>query len=1236
MRIYVSLRREEVPVADAPTLLVKVSGDGNQFLKSLQQSKGIAPIQAEPILTVPPGIAGASMAAAPAGPSTWLRISQSDLNPGSPWDQAHALLDADQPLSFSGVPGIEAIEPDLQQQWPVDRRKAGSAFAAVADKTALCNFDDQDSGGRKAVGPDIAWNFGDDYSQLAAARQTVGDKMSKILIAHLDTGYDPDHHLTQPQNLRLQWQRNFVSGDANPNDAADHIPDGQPLTNHGHGTGTMSLLAGNKLNGNSPGWKSFSDYVGGAPFANILPVRIADWVVRFSTGTIVQGIDYARLNQANVLSMSMGGFSSQALADAVNLAYEAGLVLVTAAGNNFVNFPVPTIVYPARFRRVLAACGVMADGRAYTNLTPGTMQGNHGPESKMDTALGAYTPNVPWAQISCGNVVDMDGAGTSAATPQIAAAAALWLAEHWEKVQNYSEKWMRVEAVRHALFAAATKQTAKMNAEQTRKTIGNGVMRAADALKIEPLSEAALKNRKLAPASSTLGWLDGVFGGGVSVAPDPVATRQQKMLALELTQLCHRSIEVDSAIDDPERPFHEIPVDARNRFLEAALDANPSKRLQAFLMPLLGRTASAPVSVKPQSTMVPVKRKAWRPPVPKRRLRVFALDPSIAQSLASVAVNETTLSIPWDDAPQTREPLRPGPVGEYIEVVDVDPASNRFYEPVDLNSKILLAQDGWSPSEGNPQFHQQMVYAVAMTTIRHFELALGRRALWSPRFAKVNVGEENEHQEMYEVPKLRIYPHAFRGQNAYYSPEKKALLFGYFIANSREGDSTPTGSMVFSCLSSDIIAHETTHALLDGLHRRFQEASNPDVPAFHEAFADIVALFQHFMVTELVRFEIARSNGKLKALELLSGLAKQFGEGGSRGGPLRDYANNGQKKLRYEDTTEPHDRGSILVFAVYEAFLNIVNRRVSDLLRIASNGTGILPEGAIHPDLVNRLTTETCKTAQQVLRMCIRALDYLPPVDITFGEYLRALITADVDVVPDDPIGYRTAFMEAFRNRGILPRNVRTISQESLVWDGAVNSEPAWLPELLTGLDLSWDQEADRSLLFKQNHDNCWAVWNRLHKVFASNPDVMQEFGLAPDVPRYLENGHILREAKGATTFEVHSIRPARRLGPDGTFLTDIVAVVTQRQAKPFDGKDVDNGFYWFRGGATIIIEQRPNRQRIRYTILKNSASTSRDQRQQQTVRGNIGSPLRSLYFGRTKDEPFAILHAEHEVLDHG
>ena len=133
-------------------------------------------------------------------------------------------------------------------------------------------------------------------------------------------------------------------------------------------------------------------------------------------------------------------------------------------------------------------------------------------------------------------------------------------------------------------------------------------------------------------------------------------------------------------------------------------------------------------------------------------------------------------------------------------------------------------------------------------------------------------------------------------------------------------------------------------------------------------------------------------------------------------------------------TTEPHDRGAILVAAIFDAFLAIYERRTADLLRLATSGSGVLGPGAIHPDLVDRLAREASKAAQHVLTMCVRALDYCPPVDITFGEYLRAIITADCDLVEDDRLKYRVAFVEAFRRRGIYPPDVRTMSVDSLVW----------------------------------------------------------------------------------------------------------------------------------------------------------------------------------------------------------
>ena len=134
----------------------------------------------------------------------------------------------------------------------------------------------------------------------------------------------------------------------------------------------------------------------------------------------------------------------------------------------------------------------------------------------MKTALGAYTPNVPWAEIDCPNVVDMDGAGTSSATPQIAAAAALWLAEHWDTVKNYSQPWMRIEAVRQALFSKAAKSTAKMSAAETLEKIGQGVVKADAALSSCRARRASCANCRRPRHSWS--WLDLLLGGGVSLA----------------------------------------------------------------------------------------------------------------------------------------------------------------------------------------------------------------------------------------------------------------------------------------------------------------------------------------------------------------------------------------------------------------------------------------------------------------------------------------------------------------------------------------------------------------------------------------------------------------------------------------------------------------------------------------------------------------------------------------------
>jgi hypothetical protein len=169
-----------------------------------------------------------------------------------------------------------------------------------------------------------------------------------------------------------------------------------------------------------------------------------------------------------------------------------------------------------------------------------------------------------------------------------------------------------------------------------------------------------------------------------------------------------------------------------------------------------------------------------------------------------------------------------------------------------------------------------------MKTIEHFERALGRPVLWRPAPNPRNANDDKGF-----VKQLIIRPHALRQANAFYSPQEVALLFGYFEAAADDpGDHMP-GSSIYACLSHDIIAHETTHAILDGTHRRFNEPTNPDVLALHEGFADIVALMQHFTIPEVLEQQITTTRGNIEAESMLGSLAIQFG-----------YATGGRSALR--------------------------------------------------------------------------------------------------------------------------------------------------------------------------------------------------------------------------------------------------------------------------------------------------------------------------------------------------
>lgn len=1107
----------------------------------------------------------------------------------TPWDSAHARV-ADQ----LGVAASDVLfaEPDLVHDIYRSPNEAPPAPFAIGEN---CGPEQQTDDGGRIKGPDgFAWHLGNAFSQLGAAREAVEFSEPRTRIAHIDTGYD-NGHASKPEHINHDLERNFVGSDGKPNDAQD--PDNKVflLDNSGHGTGTIGILAGGKA-------ADFGDtYIGGAPGADVVPLRIADRVVLFYTSSFAQALQYATAKRCDVVSISMGGLPSRAWSEAVNDAYEAGVCIVAAAGNNVAGLPTHHLVYPARYRRVIAVCGVMADGHPYTDLEERTLEGNFGPDSRMAFALATYTPNIPWAKFHCKNAIRLNGEGTSAATPQVAAAVALWFEKH---KADLPRDWQRVEAVRKALFDSSKGKTADP------KRFGRGILQAEAALAVKPV----LGLEKTKADSDSFAFLRVLTGLGVAEVPP-----RELMLNLELTQRWLLNKQLQEIVPDPDG-VDSLNDATQRKFMEALVeDAGASQALRkqiAARYPLLGgSTIARPKKQKGEAT-AEVNEFQGQIAVsdpPYRRIRVYAVDPSFSTRLETASTNEVVLKVKW-------ETLQPGPVGEYLAVVDTD-AAGTTYPPVELNDPRLLAQDGWSPSEGNPAFHQQMVYAVAMTTIARFEHALGRPVLWRPAFNPKNPFDDSQF-----VQRLEVRPHALRQANAFYSPRDVALMFGYFEAAAAAPHSVP-GSRVYACLSHDIVAHETTHAILDGMHRRFNEPSNVDVLAFHEAFADIVALMQHFTLAEVLENEIGRTRGNLEAESRLGSLAVQFGYATGGHGALREAIGSvdatGVWRRLQPDPAElqkrlmPHGRGAILVAAVFDAFLAIYRTRTADLLRLSTGGTGVLAAGAIHPDLVRRLAGEAAKAAGHVLNMCIRALDYIPPIDITFGEYLRGIITADFDLVEDDRYNYRVAFVEAFRGRGIYPRDLQTLSVDTLRWRGLDLStlpkkEQAAVEEQYNRVASDLKSYADaclyiknRETLFDETRRRRRQLKGALTKAFAAAPKFAEELGL---------------KVSGGN-FEVHALRPSLRIGPDGQHIPQILLSLTQSRTVKVDGEP-----HVFRGGSTLVIDL--SKPEVKYRIVKRIDSDSREERTVAFLREVARDPLRSLLLAPDRNEPFAALHA--------
>ncbi|HEX2725951.1 MAG TPA: hypothetical protein VHN20_09050, partial [Beijerinckiaceae bacterium] len=422
-----------------------------------------------------------------------------------------------------------------------------------------------------------------------------------------------------------------------------------------------------------------------------------------------------------------------------------------------------------------------------------------------------------------------------------------------------------------------------------------------------------------------------------------------------------------------------------------------------------GRDFEISPAVTQQARVRPYQRRTDDPVY--RPLRIFTLDPSVSKLDGATAL----VNVPY-------EPLKSGPRGRLFHIVQNDG------DPVcDLDEPRVLLTQGFAPARSDRCFQNQMVYAVCSSVYAAFKAALGRDPAWG--FVR------NGDEERVPSGTLIVRPRAVNERNAHYDKSDGSLNFGYFTADAT-ANRFMKGETIFTCLSHDVVAHELTHALLDGMRANFTIATQADVLAFHEAFADLVAVFQHFSYREVVLAALKQSAGSVTA-GLLTDLARPLAKASPDGRPSalrRACDDDAATPRRYDPSLEIHELGSVLVLAVFDAFDTIYRRKIERYIRLATGSGTLTKLRELSPDLQAVLAEEATQLASQFLSICIRAIDYCPPVDLEFGEYLRALITADRELVPDDPWGYREALIDAFRERGILPSGVTALDEAALVW----------------------------------------------------------------------------------------------------------------------------------------------------------------------------------------------------------
>ncbi|MRV75320.1 hypothetical protein GJ700_26745 [Duganella sp. FT92W] len=281
------------------------------------------------------------------------------------------------------------------------------------------------------------------------------------------------------------------------------------------------------------------------------------------------------------------------------------------------------------------------------------------------------------------------------------------------------------------------------------------------------------------------------------------------------------------------------------------------------------------------------------------------------------------------------------------------------------------------------QFDAVHTFAVVRQTLTLYQRALAQASGGAPAQLPWQWNSQRN------TDPLKVFPHGLPDvMNAYYSRSERALKFGDFVPSGEAG-------RVFTCRSFDIVAHETGHAVLDGLKPRWLLRRNPpQTGGLHEAFGDLTAIFLALSQLDQAEAVIAQTKADLHDKTFLADMAEQFGLALGRPNGLRNADND---LTLAEAGNEVHALSQVFTGAVYDI--------LADMFAF-ERSPGLLDDAAL-----------LYRTGEYLCGLVLRALMAAPDFGATYAHVASHMMLLAVS--DGKPQAYREFIQHRFTVRGV-------------------------------------------------------------------------------------------------------------------------------------------------------------------------------------------------------------------------